>query len=94
MPHDDIVMPGYPGYRAGEQTELDLGEPKQLELGLLQCANKGCTREFPPDQGRYVVGMHLYVCSNPQCYQAVFRQLGPSPMVCIGNCRICPHCDG
>ena len=97
MPHDDIVMPGYPTYRVGEQEELDLGQPKQEELDLVptkvKCANRGCDNMLGPTDGHYVVVLHVRVCSN-ECYQATCRQRGPSPLICIGNCKICPHCDG
>jgi len=69
-------------------------QPGELNLEVqVKCGNKGCHTMLRPNEGHYVVGIHVRVCSQ-SCYKATFRQHGPSPRVCIGNCKICQYCDG
>jgi hypothetical protein len=77
-----------------DQLTLDLPLSEgNLDLERsVKCANKGCEVMLGPSGGHYVVGLHVRVCSN-QCYHEAFHQRESSPVVCIGNCKICLHCD-
>ena len=51
-----------------------------------------CGEWFPLLKGRYVLGLHVRVCSK-YCAEAIVKRL-LKPIVCIGDCKTCLECDG